>query len=164
MPRDAWLQHYHGNLSSEGSPHCCFPLCSQEKKQECKNTWFWELKYAHEWMNNLPLIRIIMLVPILMMSRIIKILILTKVSSVPVWLCAVSWVHEAVLTTLDFFTGLSFAILSSVHPVFGLYGSLFPAIIYAIFGMGRHVATGKNYCLCLVICSHIANKRDLKWL
>ncbi|XP_041911901.1 anion exchange transporter isoform X3 [Arvicola amphibius] len=38
--------------------------------------------------------------------------------------------------------GLSFAILSSVHPVFGLYGSLFPAIIYAIFGMGRHVATG----------------------
>lgn len=38
--------------------------------------------------------------------------------------------------------GLSFAILSSVHPVFGLYGSLFPALIYAIFGMGRHVATG----------------------
>ncbi|XP_049638079.1 anion exchange transporter [Suncus etruscus] len=38
--------------------------------------------------------------------------------------------------------GLSFAILSAVHPVFGLYGSLFPAVIYAIFGMGRHVATG----------------------
>ncbi|CAK6438944.1 unnamed protein product [Pipistrellus nathusii] len=38
--------------------------------------------------------------------------------------------------------GLAFAILSSVHPVFGLYGSLFPAIIYAIFGMGRHVVTG----------------------
>ncbi|KAM5315019.1 anion exchange transporter isoform 2-T3 [Glossophaga mutica] len=38
--------------------------------------------------------------------------------------------------------GLAFALLSSVHPVFGLYGSLFPAIIYAIFGMGRHVATG----------------------
>ncbi|XP_063156328.1 anion exchange transporter [Candoia aspera] len=38
--------------------------------------------------------------------------------------------------------GLAFAVLSSVHPVFGLYGSLFPAIIYAIFGMGRHVAPG----------------------
>ncbi|XP_045717484.1 anion exchange transporter isoform X1 [Phyllostomus hastatus] len=38
--------------------------------------------------------------------------------------------------------GLAFAILSSVHPVFGLYGSLFPVITYAIFGMGRHVATG----------------------
>uniref|UniRef100_A0A4X1T5Y5 SLC26A/SulP transporter domain-containing protein n=1 Tax=Sus scrofa TaxID=9823 RepID=A0A4X1T5Y5_PIG len=46
------------------------------------------------------------------------------------------------LCTLVFFTGLAFAVLSSVHPVFGLYGSLFPAIIYAIFGMGRHVATG----------------------
>uniref|UniRef100_A0A803YMP3 Solute carrier family 26 member 7 n=1 Tax=Meleagris gallopavo TaxID=9103 RepID=A0A803YMP3_MELGA len=38
--------------------------------------------------------------------------------------------------------GLAFAALSSVHPVFGLYGSFFPVIIYAIFGMGRHVATG----------------------
>uniref|UniRef100_A0A8C3DFT9 Solute carrier family 26 member 7 n=1 Tax=Corvus moneduloides TaxID=1196302 RepID=A0A8C3DFT9_CORMO len=38
--------------------------------------------------------------------------------------------------------GLAFAILSSVHPVFGLYGSFFPVIVYAIFGMGRHVATG----------------------
>ncbi|XP_029447520.1 anion exchange transporter [Rhinatrema bivittatum] len=38
--------------------------------------------------------------------------------------------------------GLAFAVLSSVHPVFGLYGALFPPIIYAIFGMGRHVATG----------------------
>ncbi|KAK2494777.1 hypothetical protein MC885_020555 [Smutsia gigantea] len=47
-----------------------------------------------------------------------------------------------VLITQVFFTGLAFAILSSVHPVFGLYGSLFPSIIYAIFGMGRHVATG----------------------
>ncbi|OPJ83646.1 anion exchange transporter [Patagioenas fasciata monilis] len=38
--------------------------------------------------------------------------------------------------------GLAFAVLSSVHPVFGLYGSFFPVIIYAIFGMGRHVVTG----------------------
>ncbi|XP_050168440.1 anion exchange transporter isoform X2 [Myiozetetes cayanensis] len=38
--------------------------------------------------------------------------------------------------------GLAFAALSSVHPVFGLYGSFFPVIVYAIFGMGRHVATG----------------------
>ncbi|OXB69390.1 hypothetical protein ASZ78_004880 [Callipepla squamata] len=38
--------------------------------------------------------------------------------------------------------GLAFAALSSVHPVFGLYGSFFPVILYAIFGMGRHVATG----------------------
>ncbi|XP_004679793.1 PREDICTED: anion exchange transporter [Condylura cristata] len=46
--------------------------------------------------------------------------------------------------------GLSFAILSSVHPVFGLYGSLFPVIIYAIFGMGRHVATGTSALTSLI--------------
>uniref|UniRef100_A0A8C6Z2W4 Anion exchange transporter n=1 Tax=Nothoprocta perdicaria TaxID=30464 RepID=A0A8C6Z2W4_NOTPE len=40
--------------------------------------------------------------------------------------------------------GLAFAVLSSVHPVFGLYGSLFPVIIYAVFGTGRHVATGRS--------------------
>ncbi|XP_069478230.1 anion exchange transporter [Ambystoma mexicanum] len=38
--------------------------------------------------------------------------------------------------------GLAFAIMSSVHPVFGLYGSLFPSFIYAVFGMGRHVVPG----------------------
>ncbi|XP_078543178.1 anion exchange transporter isoform X2 [Lissotriton helveticus] len=38
--------------------------------------------------------------------------------------------------------GLMFAGMSSVHPVFGLYGSLIPSIVYAVFGMGRHVVTG----------------------
>lgn len=56
--------------------------------------------------------------------------------------------YKMVLITLVFFTGLAFAVLSSVHPVFGLYGSLFPALVYAIFGMGRHVATGNNACFC----------------
>uniref|UniRef100_A0A8C5K4H6 Anion exchange transporter n=1 Tax=Jaculus jaculus TaxID=51337 RepID=A0A8C5K4H6_JACJA len=46
--------------------------------------------------------------------------------------------------------GLAFAVLSSVHPVFGLYGSLFPPIIYAIFGMGRHVATGTSALTSLI--------------
>ncbi|XP_072267032.1 anion exchange transporter isoform X2 [Pyxicephalus adspersus] len=32
--------------------------------------------------------------------------------------------------------------MSSVHPMFGLYGSVFPPLIYVIFGMGRHVSTG----------------------
>ncbi|KAM9308419.1 anion exchange transporter [Gastrophryne carolinensis] len=38
--------------------------------------------------------------------------------------------------------GLAFALLCSVHPIFGLYGSFFPGLIYAIFGMGRHTITG----------------------
>lgn len=69
-----------------------------------------------------------------------------------------SWGYKVVLITLVFFTGLAFAVLSSVHPVFGLYGSLFPAIIYAIFGMGHHVATGNNS---YVYASNVTRKRDL---
>ncbi|XP_063780161.1 anion exchange transporter [Pseudophryne corroboree] len=46
------------------------------------------------------------------------------------------------LTVQQVAQGLAFAVMSSVHPVFGLYGSLFPPLIYAIFGMSHHVSTG----------------------
>ncbi|XP_068093729.1 anion exchange transporter isoform X3 [Hyperolius riggenbachi] len=46
------------------------------------------------------------------------------------------------LTVYQVTQGLAFAVMSSVHPVFGLYGSFFPPLIYAIFGMGQHVSTG----------------------
>ncbi|MEE6463589.1 hypothetical protein FKM82_005963 [Ascaphus truei] len=51
-------------------------------------------------------------------------------------------VSGMMLTVQQVAQGLAFALMSSVHPVFGLYGSLFPPLIYAIFGMGRHVSTG----------------------
>ncbi|XP_030072308.1 anion exchange transporter [Microcaecilia unicolor] len=54
---------------------------------------------------------------------------------------AADTVAGAMLSVHQVAQGLAFAVLSSVHPVFGLYGALFPPIIYAIFGMGRHVAT-----------------------
>ncbi|KAM8966847.1 anion exchange transporter [Pelodytes ibericus] len=46
------------------------------------------------------------------------------------------------LTVQQVAQGLAFAVMSSVHPVFGLYSSVFPALIYVIFGTGRHVSTG----------------------
>ncbi|XP_014746218.1 PREDICTED: anion exchange transporter [Sturnus vulgaris] len=66
------------------------------------------------------------------------------------WVPAYNWKENLVPDTVSGMMlaiqqvtqGLAFAVLSSVHPVFGLYGSFFPVIIYAIFGMGRHVATG----------------------
>ncbi|XP_069813472.1 anion exchange transporter isoform X2 [Dendropsophus ebraccatus] len=51
--------------------------------------------------------------------------------------------------------GLAFAVMSSVHPVFGLYGSFFAPLIYAIFGMSRHVITGTFAITSLISCAAV---------
>ncbi|XP_032625989.1 solute carrier family 26 member 10 isoform X2 [Chelonoidis abingdonii] len=37
---------------------------------------------------------------------------------------------------------MAFALLASVAPVYGLYTSFFPVILYMLFGTGRHISTG----------------------
>ena len=59
--------------------------------------------------------------------------------------------------------GLAYALLANLPPVYGLYASFMPAIVYAVFGTSRHLSMGKHgmhACVCdvhsattLSICS-----------
>ncbi|XP_073488039.1 anion exchange transporter isoform X1 [Aquarana catesbeiana] len=70
-------------------------------------------------------------------------------------------ISGTMLTVHQLAHGLAFAVMSSVHPMFGLYGSVFPPLIYAIFGMGRHVSTGTFAITSLISASAV--ERLVPW-
>lgn len=52
---------------------------------------------------------------------------------------------------------MAYAIIAGVHPKFGLYAAIFPAIVAALFGSSRYLAAGPTNAISMVVSSSMAS-------
>lgn len=57
--------------------------------------------------------------------------------------------------------GLGFGLLASLSPVYGLYTSLFPILVYIIFGTSPHVSMGTNAVVALLTAAVVDREADI---
>ncbi len=53
--------------------------------------------------------------------------------------------------------GMAYALLAGVPPIYGLYASLVPLLVYPVFGSSRHLAVGVVAIDCLVVSAGLAS-------
>jgi len=57
--------------------------------------------------------------------------------------------------------GMAYAMLAGLPPVYGLYASILPLILYAIFGTSRQLAVGPVAMISLLIATGVSNLAEL---
>ena len=57
--------------------------------------------------------------------------------------------------------GMAYAVLAGVAPIYGLYASLVPLLVYPLFGTSRHLAIGITAIDMLILTAGLAEKADV---
>ena len=68
-------------------------------------------------------------------------------------LCFIVALHESYNCAMDVCcelrVGMAYSLLANLDPVYGLYTSFFPVIVYFFFGTSRHISLGNCFLLCV---------------
>ena len=51
--------------------------------------------------------------------------------------------------------GLAYGLLTTLDPVYGLYTSLVPVLVYSVFGTSKHISIGKSLKIYIYFCTYI---------
>ncbi|MDX1430570.1 MAG: sulfate permease, partial [Rhodothermales bacterium] len=57
--------------------------------------------------------------------------------------------------------GMAYAVLAGIAPIYGLYASLVPLLVYPLFGTSRHLAIGITAIDMLILTAGLAEKADV---
>ncbi|HHG83467.1 MAG TPA: sulfate permease [Bacteroidetes bacterium] len=56
--------------------------------------------------------------------------------------------------------GMAYAMLAGLPPIYGLYASILPLVMYAIFGTSRQLAVGPGAMICLLVAAGIGGMAE----
>jgi len=54
--------------------------------------------------------------------------------------------------------GMAYSLLANLDPVYGLYTSYFPVIVYFFFGTSRHISLGTVMSCCLLYMQSVLHR------